>query len=418
MGQAVRARIGLAVVSGMKPGDIVWDTAVRGFYAVGNADGSVTFRVKARVRGRQRNITIGKSGVWKPEKAREHANELLVKSKKGEEPAKHQVRGGGDRLSFKAAKERFLAQHGSHLKERTREGYEAILDLHLVPAFGTMSMRGIDEADAMSLHQNMAKTPRNANHALAVLSKMMNWAESVGLRDRRTNPCENIKRYKENKRKRYLSDEEYGRLGQVLDEALSSGSESVYVVGAIRVIIFTGARRNEILSLRWVEVDEARRVLNLDDSKTGSKSILLNREALDVIGKLPKVEGNPYVFVGERIGRHLVNIAKPWGRIRTAAGLADVRLHDLRHSFGNTWVDAGGSTRLLGGQLGHARSETSDRYAHAGNEAVTALVDRTGQVLARRMGQKRVKRPANHFYRVKKGRTAARLVGGGVADAE
>jgi integrase len=303
-----KARISLAVVAALKPGDMVWDSAVRGFHAVRNADGSVTFRVKARVKGRQRKITIGRQGVWTPDRARDHANELLVAAKKGEEPASHQKRQGGNRVTFAMASKRFLDEYGPRLKPRTREVYEAILRLHVVPEFGTMSVRGLEAADVEALHQKMAATPRNANHAVAVLSKLMNWAETVRLRDRRSNPCEGIAKYKETKRKRFLSDEEYGRLGTALDRALETGVESVYVVGAIRTIIYTGGRRSEILGLRWDEVVASRRVLNLADSKTGAKSILLNREALEEIGKMPRVGGNPYVFAGERIGKRFTSL--------------------------------------------------------------------------------------------------------------
>lgn len=260
-----------------------------------------------------------------------------------------------------------------------------MLKLHVLPPFKNKLVRDITQSDVRSLHEKMGHMQRNANNVLAALSKMMMWSIERKWRDEGSNPCKGVPRYKERKRNRYLSREEAKRLGDTLRLVASDGSENEFVIAAIWLIIFTGARRNEVLTLKWDYVEEWRRVLNLPDSKTGPKSILLNEYALDVLKGLIKVDGNPYVFVGHIKGKHLINIAKPWERIRTLAKLPGLRLHDLRHSFGNRAMDAGGSTRVLGVLLGHSEEETTLRYAHVSDSRAQQLVDDTGRLIAETM---------------------------------
>ena len=179
------------------------------------------------------------------------------------------------------------------------------------------------------------------------------------------------------------------------------GSEPPHVIAALWLIIVTGARRNEVLTLKWCSVDLERRALKLPDSKTGPKTILLNIYAIDVLKGVPKVKGNPFVFVGQVAGQHLVNIAKPWKRIRDLADLPGLRLHDLRHSFGNRAIDAGGSTRVLGVPLGHNDEDTTQRYAHVSDSRALHLVDETGRLIAESMDLARPKRKLR-FRRIRR----------------
>ena len=139
--------------------------------------------------------------------------------------------------------------------------------------------------------------------------------------------------------------------------------------------MFTGARLSEILTLRWEHVDFERQVLDLPDSKTGRKQIFLSAPALQVLSELPRVQGNPHVIVGERAGAHLVNLQKPWDRIRQAAGLEGVRLHDLRHSFASVAAASGLSLPIIGKLLGHTKAVTTERYAHLAADPIRAAND-------------------------------------------
>jgi integrase len=206
----------------------------------------------------------------------------------------------------------------------------------------------------------------------------MSWAEQQGLRPDNGNPCRRIERYRENRRERFLSPEEFARLGQALDDAERAGEHGLFVVAAIRLLILTGARLSEILTLKWSYVDAHRRALILPDSKTGAKTIPLNQPALDILAALPRLDSNPYVLPGQRHGQNLINLQKPWREIRDKAGLDDVRLHDLRHSFASMGVSVGGSLPVIGRVLGHSQAQTTARYAHVADKLASDLVEATG----------------------------------------
>jgi integrase len=149
--------------------------------------------------------------------------------------------------------------------------------------------------------------------------------------------------------------------------------------------MFTGARRNEILTLRWEHVSEEHECLMLSDSKTGRKAVHLNAPALALLQTIPRLEGNPYVICGEKAGQHLVNLEKPWRRIRKAAKLDDVRLHDLRHSFASVAASGGQSLVVIGKMLGHSQPATTARYAHLADDPVKAASDAVGRHIAAAM---------------------------------
>ena len=171
-----------------------------------------------------------------------------------------------------------------------------------------------------------------------MLSKMFNLAELWGLRPDGSNPCLHVKRYKEEKRERFLSAEEFTRLGQVLDEILADGSETRSAVAAIRLLMLTGCRLSEIQKLRWQHVDLDAGELRLPDTKTGGRAVPLAPSAVRLLTSLPRDEDNPWVIAGRKPGWHLTDLQHPWRRIRGRAGLDDVRIHDLRHSCAS-WPD-------------------------------------------------------------------------------
>jgi integrase len=153
-------------------------------------------------------------------------------------------------------------------------------------------------------------------------------------------------------------------------------------------LLLTGARKNEILSLKWRDVNLERRLLELADSKTGEKTIYLNAPAVALISELPRVEGNPYVLPGGRAGSNLQTLDKPWSAIRGRAGLDDVRLHDLRHSFASVGVAGGLSLPLIGALLGHRQTMTTARYAHLSADPVRAANETVGAIIAAAMSPK------------------------------
>jgi integrase len=282
--------------------------------------------------------------------------------------------------------DQFMAEHvRSKLKTSTAREYERTARLYIVPRVGRRPIGELKRQDIAKLHHELNGTPYQANRTLALLSKFFGWAEKHGLRPDGSNPCRHVEKYREGRRERFLSQAELARLGDALREAEQDKSCSPWAIAAIRLLTFTGARRNEILTLRWEHVSEEHGCLMLPDSKTGRKAVHLNPPALDVLDAIPRLEGNPYVICGEKAGRHLVNLEKPWRRIRAVAKLDDVRLHDLRHSFASVAASGGQSLVVIGKMLGHSQPATTARYAHLADDPVKAASDAVGRHIAAAM---------------------------------
>lgn len=382
-----RKKIGVAVVNAMPTNCTIWDSDIKGLCARRQTSKAISYILKTRVNGRVRWFTIGRHGQpWTPDSARKRALQILANPAIGEKPVAAATQ------TFAATADTFLANHVAKLKPKSQEDYSRLIRTHLKPAFGTMAVTKITRAHISAAHTRWKESPRAANYALSVLSKIMTWAEDQGIRPDNTNPVRRIQRYKEGKREYFLQPDELARLGAALDHAEATNLISPYALAALRLLILTGARLNEILTLEWAHVDFNRRMLFLPDSKTGKKPLTLNDEALAVLSKLPRFENNPYVIVG-RHGDHLVNLQKPWQAVRTLAGLDSVRIHDLRHTFASVAVASGGSLPILGRQLGHSQSQTTQRYAHLADDPVRKLTQATGEVLAAAMNPKKQGQP-------------------------
>jgi len=207
-------------------------------------------------------------------------------------------------------------------------------------------------------------TPYQANRTVALLSKFFNWAEQHSLRPDGSNPCRHLEKYTEKKRERFLSDKELIRLDRAMRELEAKGELTAWMVGAVRLLLLTGARLSEILTLKWSYFDETLQLLRLPDSKSGAKLIHLSSLAVEALQDIPKLVGNPHVICGDRSGAHLVNLQKPWRRLRAAAGIPDIRLHDLRHTFASIAARQNLSLGTIGALLGHTQTQTTARYAH------------------------------------------------------
>ena len=211
-----------------------------------------------------------------------------------------------------------------------------------------------------------------------MVRKMFNLAEAWGLRKDGGNPCRFVQKFKEKKRERFLTDEEFHRLGQVLNEIEADGSETLAAVTAVRLLMLTGCRLSEIQTLRWEDVNLEAAEIRLRDGKTGARMVPLSGAAVSVLSALPRPNDNPWVIVGKKPGAHLTDLQHPWRRIRARADLDDVRIHDLRHSFASHALALGESLPMIGKLLGHTQVQTTARYAHLANESVKASGSRVG----------------------------------------
>jgi integrase len=277
---------------------------------------------------------------------------------------------------------RFLDEHASRRnKPGTAYNYERMIERFILPALGHRKVADITRADVERLHHELSATPYQANRVLGLVSKMMNLAERWGFRPDGSNPVRHVDKNREAKRERYLSPEETLKLGAVLAEAEKEGSELPSAIAAIRLLVFTGCRLSEILTLRWEHVDFDRSQLRLPDSKTGAKVVYLNTAARDVLAALPR-DPSGWVVPGGKPGQHLVNLEKPWRRLRARAGLDDARLHDLRHSFASVAAGLGEGLHMIGKLLGHSQAQTTHRYAHLAADPVKAASQRVADTLS------------------------------------
>jgi integrase len=376
-----RARVNKTAVDRLLPDAIIRDDQLTGF-GIRRQLGKPVYFLQKRVNGRVRWLTIGPHGSpWTPESARKEAHRLLGAIAGGSDPAVQRKERLENPTVAQAAKQ-FETEHSPKLKPATREKYAMLFRLHVVPALGTHRLLDVARPDILRLHRNLAKMPSTANYCVAMLSKFMNWAEENGYRPEQTNPCRRVKKFAETKRQRYLTLEEYARLGQVLDDLERQGAENIFVIAAIRLLLLTGARLSEILTLQWPFVDLERGFLLLPDSKTGQKQIGLSTTAIAQLRQIPKVQGNPYVIVGRFERGRLINLQKPWRRIRDLAGISDVRLHDLRHSFASVAATSGASLPMIGKLLGHTQPQTTARYSHLADDPLRQLNQRVGDAIA------------------------------------
>lgn len=307
----------------------LWDPELPGFGLRVRPSGRRYYVVQYRAKGRTRRLTLGPHGALTPDQARRNAAKLLAEARTGGDPAV-EIRSATKSITVAELARRYLAQHAEPKKKPTSLRNDRLnLRLHVLPELGMLPLAAVTRQDVATLHHGLRETPTAANRVLALLSKMFNLAERWGLRADGTNPCRHVERFPEWRRERFLSDEELARLGRVLREVEEAGAASEEAVAAIRLLLLTGCRVSEILGLRWEDVDVERRCLRFPDSKTGAKRIPLNRAAIEVLeGLTPE---SIWVLPGRVPDQPLVNLAKPWDRIRQLAKLDDVRLHDLRH---------------------------------------------------------------------------------------
>lgn len=365
---------------------IAFDTELPGFGVRVMPSGKQFFLVQYRRHGRTRRVMIGQFGVVTAELARREATIKLgsVRGANGDPAALRDAE--RQSLTMKELGERFLTQYvPARCKPSTQAEYRRAIELFLDPFFAKQHVRSVTTADVAELHGSLSHIPYQANRTLGVLSKMMNLAEIWGIRDKHTNPCEDVERYPERKRERFLSPKELQRLGQALAAAEADQTETKYAVSAFRILLLTGCRLSEIQKLEWRYVDLEQKELRLPDSKTGAKTVHLGEAAVALLKALPRVTGNPYVIVGKKEKTHLTDLQHPWRRIRKAAGLNDVRIHDLRHTFASGGLLVGEGLAMIGKLLGHTQVQTTARYAHLASDpvkqAATKISDRLASAL-------------------------------------
>lgn len=392
-----KVRISQTTVSALQPGETLWDSAVRGF-GVRKQRHTPVYVLKYRFKGRQRFVTIGPHGSpWAPETARQEAVRmlgLLASKERPRDPAAERDNSTIE-LTFAEMADRYLADFAtSRKKARTFSEDTRNLQRHILPFLGRLKLSEIGRRDLVRFMSTHRQHPIAANRCLALISHVFTMAEKWELKEPGINPCKGVDRFKEKNRERLLDNAELAQLGHTLNGASTEGTAQTLdwrAIACIWLLIFTGARLNEILSLEWTFIKWDASYARLPDSKTGAKSIPLPGPALSLLKQIRDASSDNnhpsrYVLPGDRGNSHFCGIQKPWRRVRAQAGLHDLRLHDLRHCYASTAVASGESLYLVGTILGHRQATTTQRYAHLAIAPLIEVADRTANKLAAAMG--------------------------------
>lgn len=344
------------------------DSGLQGF-GVRLTPGAKSFILERFIHGRVRRMTLGRYGELTLDQARDLAREKIGEIAKGSDPAEERRR-HRQSATWGDLERLYLERHAIHKKSRRND--EGFLKNHLAH-WRTRKLVSITREEIIRLHAKLGAepstvvrpgspaprpAPRLANSVLALIRSMLNLATDWGLYGG-SNPCVRIKKFPEVKRDRFVTPDELPALFQAMQE-----EKNVFVRAAFFVSLLTGARRAEVLTMRWADLDCTQGLWRIPETKSGRVHLLpLPHPVLDELQKLPRLAGNEFVFVGRWGKGHLVNITKPWTRIRTAAGLEDVRIHDLRRTLGSWLVAQGHSLPLIGKALNHSSISTTQIYA-------------------------------------------------------
>lgn len=401
----------------------VWDAELKGFGLKVTPAGAKTYIASYRAgtgRGApQREFTLGRHGVLTPEQARELARKVLSEARLGGDPQGERKRLRGERTVAQLC-DLYLEEGASGKKATTLTTDRYRIEAHIKPLLGKRLLSSVTAGDVERFMRDVAagKTavkrervgpraftqPRGgkgtASRTVGLLGGIFAFAVRHKLRP--DNPVHGVARYKDGRSERFLSAQELAKLGEAIAAAEAEG-RSAMGLGVIRLLVTTGARKGEIEALRWDEVDFERSALRLRDSKTGAKVVAIGAPALALLAERAKAERmaaeaeamakgeilpppSPYVFPASRgAALHWTGTKRVWGAVRERAGLADVRLHDLRHTYASLAVGAAGggqSLAVIGKLLGHKDVRTTARYAHLADDPVKQAADRIAAAAA------------------------------------
>lgn len=422
-------RITKRVVDAAEPGERVyriWDAELKGFGLKVTPAGAKTYIATYRAgTGRaapQREYTLGKHGVLTPDQARELARKVLSEARLGGDPQAERKRLRGE-LTVAQLCDLYLEEGTSGKKASTLSSDRYRINSHIKPLLGKKPLSSITQGDVERFMRDVAagKTavkrerigPRaytqsrggkgTASRTVGLLGGIFSFAVRHKLRP--DNPVHGVTRYKDGRSERFLSTQELARLGETIEAAEAEGRNAMGLA-VIRLLVMTGARKGEIEALRWDEVDFEQSALRLKDSKTGAKAVSIGAQPLALLAELAekakaerleaevkaRAEGeelpppSPYVFPASKgAALHWTGTKKVWEAVRAKAGLPDVRLHDLRHTYASLAVTAAGgahSLAVIGKLLGHKDVRTTARYAHLADDPVKQAANRIAAAAA------------------------------------
>jgi integrase len=354
---------------------IYWDQQLPCFGVRVYPNGRRVFVCSYRVQGRKRLATLGRGDVLRLDAARKKAVSYLGQVAEGVDPQapKDTLKAAG---TVKSLAEAYIGRHAK-LKKNTWVEDESYLARHLLPRFGTRLALAITTDDMAALHAQIgSKHPYAANRLLEIVRKMYNLGRKWGLVPAdKANPASGVERFPETKRRRFVTPDELPRLSKAIDQEADE-----YVRHAVWLLLLTGLRRGELLNAKWSDIDWKQRTLSIPKTKNGEALLApLSHAAISRLKTVPQLQGNPYIICGRKAGQHLVNLTDAWSRIRKAAGLNDLRIHDLRRTVGSWLVRDGASLHLVGSVLNHKDQKTTAGYAYFQTKERHRALDKHGR---------------------------------------
>ena len=357
-----------------------FDTMTRGFMLEVRASGGKTYYQRyTDERGRERQYKIGPADVLTLRQAKRKAKQIKAQAILGGDPQRERQERRSIPTLRVFVEERYLPFVQTY--KRSWQTDEIVLRVHVLPHLGRLFLDEITTERIVEIVAAMRSdeyAPGTVGRVIVILRYLFNLARKWNVLGASENPAAGIPVPPDVQRNRFLDKLEIKKLVEVL-----VSDENQVAAKAILLLLLTGARRNEITHARWEHVDLEASTLFVPLSKSGkSRYVVLNADAVAVLRSIPRLPGNPYVFPFPGYWSPVASLYFPWQRIRTKAGLRDVRLHDLRHSFASALVNDGWKLYTVQRLLGHANAKATQRYAHLSRETLTEAAEAMGKLVS------------------------------------
>ena len=349
----------------------VRDAELKGYGVRIMPSGAKRYFIHSQHRGHRTWKIIGDAAVMTEAEARARARSMLAALRDDRDI---ETEASGDAL-FEAVAEEVFTRYGRRWKPRTLAVNRRYLRSQILPFFAGRPVAEIDREEVQRWFRSLHATPAAANRSAPILSVIMQQAEAWGLRPETGNPCKGIRRYRQKRCERFLSPEEYRRLGTVLDR---HEARQPFRVAALRLLLLTGCRKSEIVTLEWRFYRDGR--LYLADSKTGPRTVWLCAAVREILDGLPRSSRFVFPIAGWTTPWSWLDAF--WMQLRAEAGLEDLRLHDTRHSYASMALSSGETIRTVGRLLGHDNAATTLKYAHLSDATVRETVEALAPLLS------------------------------------